>query len=121
VKGILLTGCLMFAWTAVAADTPLTLRVHPRFAPELGAVQVTAIVRPHPDNRVLVIEAECDNYYRSSEMQLDGENARRAHVLTLSNLPSGSCELTAKLRSGHDERGRASGNFMVSGPPADMR
>jgi hypothetical protein len=119
VKAILLAGCMVLLASAVTAESRVEVRAFPRFAPEKGNVRVTAVVQPHPDNRMLVIEADCDDYYRASERQLDGENAPRVHVLMLANLPAGDCELTARVRSGRSERGRASRTFTVTGRPAE--
>ena len=58
-------------------------------------VQVT--VEADSDNRALAVTAEAPNYYRSSQIQLDGERAPRTAVFEMKNLPTALYEVTGTL------------------------
>jgi hypothetical protein len=62
-------------------------------------VIVKATVAKHADNRWLHIEADSGAFYRSSEIQLDGENAPLVTEFRLNNLPSGEYRVAAVLRN----------------------
>lgn len=79
---------------------------------------VRATIVSDPDNRTVEIVAESPDFYRSSEMQLDGDRAPRTTVFEFRSLPPGSYEVTAILRgSTGRERGsvRQQVNVMSSG------
>jgi hypothetical protein len=61
----------------------------------------------------LRVVAESDDFYRASEVELDGDRAARTNVFEFRSLPSGSYEVTAILL-GADRRARASVRTRVS-------
>ena len=65
------------------------------FAPSLVRVRVR--VEPNPENRMLRIVADSDEFYRRSDLQLDGDNARPTVEMELRNLPGGEYEFTGVL------------------------
>ena len=106
--GVQLCAC----WLMLAAATPadvgerLTMAVSPvqSFAPTTLTVRVH--VKPDAENRALEIVAESGNYYRSSRIQLDGNEAPRTIVVELRSLPGGDYEVRGALVDGS---GRARG------------
>jgi hypothetical protein len=48
-------------------------------------------------NRVLLWEVDGPNYYRSSELQLDGAAAPRSYVFLVRDLPAGQFEIRATV------------------------
>jgi hypothetical protein len=64
------------------APTTLTVRVH---------------VTPDTENRALEIVVESRDYYRSSRIQLDGNEAPRTVVVELPNLLAGDYEVRGAL------------------------
>ncbi|MGE0865242.1 MAG: hypothetical protein AB7P34_15215 [Vicinamibacterales bacterium] len=95
----IVTTCLLMAATAgLEADTRLALKVTPNISSAPSTVVVRALVAKNADNRVLHIGADSGSFYRSSEIQLDGENAPLVTEIRLKNLPSGEYTVVAILR-----------------------
>lgn len=83
----------------------MTVRVSPAvcFAP--ANLIVRAMIQADPDNRVVQIAAESADFYRSSEIQLDGDRAPRTTTFEFRSLPPGTYEVSAILRgTGGEER-----------------
>jgi hypothetical protein len=95
-----LLACLtVFPTGAGARDNDrLTIRVSPAvcFAP--ANLQVRAMIASDPDNRAVQVVAESSEYYRSSEIQLEGDRAPRTSLFEFRSLPSGNYEVRATLR-----------------------
>jgi hypothetical protein len=75
----------------------LAIRVSPAvsFAPANLVVRV--MVATDADNRGMEIIAESQEFYRSSEIQLDGDRAPRTTTFEFRSLPPGAYEVTATL------------------------
>jgi hypothetical protein len=82
----------------------LTLAVSPAqsFAPTTLTVRVH--VRRDSENRALEVVAASGDYYRSSHIQLDGDQALQTIVVELRSLPAGNYEVSGALI---DTSGRA--------------
>jgi len=95
--------------TAAGADDVqrITIRVSPAlsFAPANLIVRTT--IASDPENRAVEVVAESAEFYRSSEIQLEGERAPRTSVFEFRSLPPGRYEVRATLR-GSRGRERAS-------------
>jgi hypothetical protein len=101
----LVAAGVVLAFAAVAAaHEPLTLAVSPlqSFAPTHLTIRVH--VEPNPDNRILEVVTESVGYYRSSRVQLDGDDAPRTTSLEVRNLPGGNYEVRGALidQAGHE-------------------
>jgi len=89
-----LTGVLPLG----AKDTgPLTLRVTPAVAFAPANLLVCATIEANASNRAVEIVAESESFYRSSQMQLDGDSAPRMASFELRSLPAGEYEVRAVL------------------------
>jgi hypothetical protein len=89
---------LLAASGSGSANEKLLLRVTPNVSSAPSTVIVKATVAKNADNRWLHIEAESGAFYRSSEVQLDGDNAPHVTEIRLNNLPSGEYIVMAVLR-----------------------
>jgi hypothetical protein len=95
-----LLGIVMLA-TAVplGAGEPdrLTLKVTPciAFAPANLTVRTTIVA--DPGNRAVEIVAESQTFYRSSQIDLEGEKAPRTYTFELRSLPPGAYEVRANV------------------------
>jgi hypothetical protein len=98
VVAITLAG-LVAASGSTGATEKLALRVTPNVSSAPSTVRVKATVTRSADNRWLRVEADSGAFYRSSDIQLDGENAPVVTELELKNLPSGEYTVTAVLRN----------------------
>src|SRR5579862_5587048 len=82
------------------AGQRVELRVSPLVAFAPADVNVRAMVEADSANRSMLIEVDSNDFYRSSEIQLDGERAARTNVFSFRDLPSGLYELRATVRDG---------------------
>jgi hypothetical protein len=101
VKTALLTcGLLLLPAMAVHGDSRLTIGVSPAisFAPATLRVQVK--LDRSADNRRLTVVAESDDFYRSSEIQLDGDRAPLRIVVDFRSVPGGDYQVIGVLMDG---------------------
>lgn len=90
---------LLAASGSTSASEKLMLRVTPNVSAAPSTVVVKATVARNADNRWLHIEAESGAFYRSSEIQLDGDRAPLITEIRLANLPGGEYTVRAVLRN----------------------
>jgi hypothetical protein len=83
---------------STGADEKLSLRVTPNVSSAPSTVTVRATIAKDADNRWLHIEADSGTFYRSSEIQLDGDTAPLVTEVRLKSLPSGEYTVAAVLR-----------------------
>jgi hypothetical protein len=88
---------LMAADGETVATEKLSLRVTPNVSNAPSNVIVKATIAKDPANRWLSIEADSGTFFRSSAIQLDGDNAPTVTEIRLSNLPSGEYAVSAVL------------------------
>ena len=89
---------LLFASGSSGASEKLMLRVTPNVSSAPSTVIVKATVARNADNRWLHIEADSGAFYRSSEVQLEGDKAPLITEIRLNNLPGGEYTVRAVLR-----------------------
>jgi len=67
-------------------------------------MRIRARIEPNADNRVFAIVADGNEFYRRSDIQLDGDPAPKTIEMRLSNLPGGEYEIFAALLdvAGHE-------------------
>lgn len=107
-----LTGAVM----PLDGGQPLNVRVTPAMAPEPAIVRVTAIVEADDRNRTLEIAASSDTYFRSSQVQLEGRDARRVYDFEFRDVPHGRYEVTALLSGTDGRRVEVTRVFLVLSP-----
>jgi hypothetical protein len=89
---LLITGV-----TAADADECMSMRVSPRQALAPVNLRVSVRIEPNADNRVLTIVADSPEFYRSSQIQLEGELAPKTFTIEYPNVPGGTYEVTSVL------------------------
>jgi hypothetical protein len=94
----------MLSASTTDASEKLTLRVTPNVSSAPSTVIVKATVARNSDNRWLLIEADSGAFFRSSEIQLDGERAPLVTEIRLPNLPGGEYTVVAILRNSMGEQ-----------------
>jgi hypothetical protein len=99
ILAVFTTLALMAANTDTVAREKLSLRVTPNVSNAPSNVIVKATIAKDPANRWLSIEADSGTFYRSSAIELDGDNAPTVTEIRLSNLPSGEYSVSAVLRN----------------------
>ena len=82
----------------------MSMRVSPvvTFAPAF--LTVTVAVEADADNRSLQVVAESPDFYRSSQIPLDGQNAPRLSRFEFRNLPTGLYSVSGVLMGTHGPR-----------------
>jgi hypothetical protein len=102
-----LFGILMASATLpLGAGERISMKVSPQFAFAPATLIVRATIDADSENRAVEIVAESADFYRSSEISLEGEQAPRTSVCEFHGLPSGTYTVKAVL-FGTDGRQRA--------------
>jgi hypothetical protein len=96
--GLHLVGILMVAATCPAgAGERMIIKVTPAVAFAPANLVVRAVVEADADNRGISVIAESEDFYRSSEIQLDGDHAPRINTFEFRSLPPGNYSVKAML------------------------
>jgi hypothetical protein len=96
--GLLTTAFLIGTLSSAATEDPVNVRLSASVATAPATVVVTATVVRDERNRMLVLAAESDDFFRSSAIELNGENEARRHQLWLKELPEGHYVISAELQ-----------------------
>jgi hypothetical protein len=91
--GILLASASL----PLGATEPITMKVSPAVAFAPANLVVRATIECDADNRAVEIIAESPDFYRSSEIQLEGDKAARTNRFEFRSLPPGTYEVRATL------------------------
>ena len=75
----------------------MTVKVTPAVAFAPANLIVRTMIEADADNRAIAIVAESSDFYRSSEIQLDGDHAPRTNTFEFRSLPSGTYQVKAML------------------------
>ena len=109
---------LVVATRPTGAGERMTMKVTPAVAFAPANLVVRAVVEADADNRAIAVVAESEDFYRSSEIQLDGDHAPRTNTFEFRSLPPGTYSVKAMLM-GRDSEPRVTlrrqVNVMASG------
>ena len=95
---VMLTAVLLLGvCLPLRARERMTLKVSPAVAFAPANLIVRTMIEADSRNRAVEIVAESDDFYRSSEIQLDGEHAPRTTTFEFRSLPPGAYEVKATL------------------------
>jgi hypothetical protein len=94
---IILVSSLATTASADDPERPLHVRISPTMAHAPADLYIYVSVARRPDNRLLRVSAESDDFFRSSETQLDGEHSARVTVVRFRELPAGDYQIRAEL------------------------
>lgn len=97
-----------------AADV-VQIRLAGHYFSEPATVDITVVVEPDRANRVLRVEADGDQMYRSTEVELQGDTDSRIHMVEFKDLEAGSYVLRAQVFGTDKVRGTATSEMMVTG------
>jgi hypothetical protein len=112
----LLTASLAAVAPGLTADAKISLHVTPTVSREPAMVNVRAHIARSPANRSLEVTAESVDYFRSSTINLDGEQAPLTTQIALKNLPEGEYRISAVLVDNRGHRSTARSSAIVVGP-----
>jgi len=94
-----------FVWSGVFFSGPITadagellkMQVSPRVTQAPADIFIYIRLEPRPENRLLLVTADSSEFFRSSEVQLEGESSPRVTVFRFRQLPPGSYNIAAEL------------------------
>jgi len=95
----------------------LRMRVTPQMVLAPGFLTVRVNVAAAAENRSLQVVAESTDFYRSSEIQLDGAHATPLSVFEFRDLPTGLYEVTGVLVGVNGPRATVSRQAKVQPSP----
>jgi hypothetical protein len=73
------------------------MKVSPRQALAPVNLRVSVRIEPDAENRVLTIVADSPQFYRSSQIALEGDRAPKTFTIEYPNVPGGQYEVTSVL------------------------
>ena len=114
--GVLSSGAVSSGAVPSDAGAPVTLAVRPTVLFAGRDVRTTVRTPRDPRNRELRIVVEAADYFKSSDLQLDGDDAPATHQFTWKELPSGAYRVEAILTRDDGERTTVTECFAVLGP-----
>lgn len=103
-----------------SAKDNVEIRLTGRFFAEPATVQLVIAVEPNTENRTLRVEADGDNMFCATEIQLAGAREQRLHTVSFKNLSAGGYTLRAQVLSNSTVRSQAEQEIMVAGDGADV-
>jgi hypothetical protein len=112
---LLLSSFLLLPLPAGAATDGVAIQVTPAVAFAPATVRVKATVDRNDANRAIEVVAESASFYRSSEIQLDGDEAPRTSLFQFKDLPAGDYEVTALLIDAEGQQHAVSKQLRVVG------
>jgi len=110
---------IAFVGIATSAKDSVEIRISGHYFSAPATVQLVVAVEPDSKNRTLRVEADGDNMYTSTEMQLAGDREQRLHTIQFKDLSAGEYTLRAQVLSNTDVRSQDEARIMVSGGPDD--
>jgi hypothetical protein len=99
----MLIGLLVLASSPLGAGAGLAVQA-PTVMLTTGRLVVETVVEPNSANRAIQVVAESPDWYRSSEMQLDGDTAPRKNTFEFNGLPRGSYQIHTTLLGSDGQR-----------------
>jgi hypothetical protein len=110
--------CCLAVWAGpLSSRERLTMRVSPSMTVAPGFVRIEARVERDARNRVVRIIAESDDFYRCSDIPVDGENGPAIATLDLRRLPTGTYQVTGILFGTDGQRAATSRILRVAPAP----
>ena len=107
-KTLILSGVILFNAIAANAGERLSVRVSPALAHAPADIIVYVTLERSAENRLLRVSAESDDFFRSSEVTLDGEGSARVMILHFLQLPPGTYDVTVDVKGVNGQtKGRA--------------
>jgi len=97
IRALLFGILLVTAALPARASDRMTLKISPTVAFAPANLIARTMIEADARNRAVEIVAESDDFYRSSEIQLDGEHAPRTTTFEFRSLPPGTYEVKATL------------------------
>ena len=92
-----LIGMLTVMAMPLGAGERLIMSVSPAVSFAPAHLMVRAMIEADGENRGMKVVAESNDFYRASEVELDGDKAPRTNLFEFRSLPPGDYQVTATL------------------------
>lgn len=115
---VLLLAALLSPGNAAADEPPIRFQVNTKIAQAPATIHGKVVIERHPDNRLLVVFVDGENYGLRTDRQLDGEAAARVYDMWWKDLPCGTYEARAvlvRVENGNHVQKHATARFRVLG------
>jgi len=99
----------------------LRIQVSPTVSRAPAVLTVRATIEPAADNRSLEVIAESPSFFRSSQVQLEGEHGAPVNVFQFKNLPTGLYQVTGVLVGVNGPRATVTRIAKVEPSPGSVR
>ena len=93
----ILCGLLLAVSGSVGAGERIVLKASPEISFAPARITIRASIEADADNRAMEIVAESEEFYRSSMIELEGDQAPRTSVFEFRDLPGGTYQISARL------------------------
>jgi hypothetical protein len=117
----LVFACSVGAIGELNGGEALRMQVSPAISRAPAVLTVRVTVEPAADNRTLEIIAESSGFFRSSQVQLEGEHGAPLNVFQFRNLPTGFYQVTGVLVGVHGPRATVMRIAKVEPSPGSVR
>ena len=94
---LMLSALLGLTTMSASGDAQLRIAVSPAQSFGPSNLNIRARLVPNADNRALEVIAEPDEFYRSSQVQLDGDHSPVTIMFQFRSLPGGDYQVSAIL------------------------
>jgi hypothetical protein len=121
VRATVLGAVMLAVAGALNGGEALRIQVSPAVSKAPAMLTVRATIEPAADNRTLEIVAESASFFRSSQVQLEGEHGAPVSVFQFRNLPTGLYQVTAVLVGVHGPRATVTRLAKVEPSPGSAR
>lgn len=101
-----IAGLIIAATTTGRATESISIRVSPAVAFAPAELLIRTTIAPDADNRAVEVIADSNEFYRSSQFQLEGDRAPKTTTVQFHSVPPGEYDVTAAV-IGADGRPRA--------------
>ena len=102
---------------AAGGSSRLSIKVSPAQALAPAFVRIQATVHPDAENRALRVVAQSDDFYRATEIQIEGDRGPSVRVVEFPGLPSGLYHVDVFLLGSVGQRAAASALVRVASSP----
>jgi len=107
ILGVLVMTAIGSGISAAAGDK-ITMVATPQISFAPATLTVRTRIEPDAGNRAIEIAIDSENFYRSTTIELEGDQAPRSSVFEFRGVPGGTYQVSARLLGqGGDARGVA--------------
>jgi len=97
VRGLLCGLMLAMGSFTVGAEDTITMNASPQISFAPAHLTVRTRIEPDVSNRAIEIVIDSEDFYRSTTIELEGDQAPRSSVFEFRGVPGGTYQVSARL------------------------